>query len=356
MWQKLSLFWSLLFLILSPALPAQGYCKDYMPLSSSELSMRVRQRLISDDLTIGATALAEQCTLKMMPGGTLRITGTDCKGKSWVVWSECENGFASVWSADLDKNKTKDLIIVSRTSTASIGWEPGAHLLIVAFDDQRRPVPWQCKGYFEVDSRGVKDILDLDGDGFAEVVQQTSTEGFWITSLYEAAEARFKRRAIHGNRAFPLYNKFTFKANRLPSKRGGRRPPEPNRANDTGGEHSLISLRAISNAGRSSNSSVLSMSNGDQWIPAPESHMAVVLDEPSGRRVALVPVAESRLLLEEIYRRQIPVMVAKKWARRDLAPLLWAKVPSDLRGELAYKYRLTSGSRYVDAYLSNDLP
>lgn len=356
MWQKVSLFWSLLFVVLSPALPAHGYCKDYMPLSSSELSMRVRQHLISDDLAIGATALADQCTLKMMPGGTLRITGTDCKGKSWVVWSECENGFASVWSADLDKNKTKDLIVVSRTRAAGIGWEPSAHLLIVAFDDQRRPVPWQCKGFFEVDSRGVKDILDLDGDGYAEVLQQTSTEGFWITSLYEASGARFKRRAIHADRAFPLYNKFTFKPNRLPSKSGGRRPPESNLANDTDGENVSISLRAISNAGRSSNSSVLSLSNGDQWMPAPESHMAVVLDEPCGRRVALVPAVESRLLLEEIYRRQIPVMVAKKWARRDLAPMLWAKVHSDLRGELACKSKLTSGSRYIDAYLSNDLP
>ncbi|MBY0549342.1 MAG: hypothetical protein K2W95_18850 [Candidatus Obscuribacterales bacterium] len=356
MWQRFSLVWASLFLVLSRALPACGYCTDYLPLSSSELSMRVKQRLISDDLTTGATVLADQCTLKMMSGGTLRITGTDYKGKSWVVWSECDNGFASVWSADLDRNQTRDLIIVSRTGTTGSSWEPGAHLLIVTFDDQRRPVPWQCKGYFEVDRRGVKDILDLDGDGFAEVVQQTSRDGFWITSLYEASDARFKRRAIHGDRTFPLYNKFTFKPNRLPSKGGGRRPVEPNLANDSDGEHSAISLRAISNGSRNSKSSVLSMSNGDRWTPAPESHMAIVLDEPSGRRVALVPTVESRLLLEEVYRRQLPVLVAKKWARRDLVPMLWAKAHSDLRGELACKSRLTSGSRYVDAYLSKDLP
>lgn len=352
-WRALLVFASFILLV-NHASPSEAYCLDYMPLSSSELSMRVKQRLICDDLTAGARVFCNRSTLTMMPDGTLRVTGTDCKGKSWVVWSMCENGFATVWSADLDKNMRQDLIVVSRSRTDST-WEPGAQLLIVTFDGQGRPVPWQCKGFFEVDGRGVKDIVDLDADGYAEVVQQTSTEGFWITSLYEATDAHFKQRRNHGDRTFPLYSKFTFLPNRLPAKTGGRRPPEPNLANDTGDGKAPVFLRAISRYGRS-NSAVLFISNGDQWTAGTQSNMAIVLDEPSGRRIAVAPTVESRLLLEEVCRRQIPFTVAKRTNRKEAARILWARVDSVLHFDLACKSGSANGTRFTDEYVSNELP
>ena len=46
----------------------------------------------------------------------------------------------------------------------------------------------EMDGYFETDARGLKDLLDLDGNGQAELLRQSFDDGYWITSLYEARD------------------------------------------------------------------------------------------------------------------------------------------------------------------------
>ena len=64
-------------------------------------------------------------------------------------------------------------------------------------------------GYFETDARGLKDLLDLDGNGQAELLRQSFDDGYWITSLYEARDARWQIiRGRHASREYPLYTRF----------------------------------------------------------------------------------------------------------------------------------------------------
>jgi hypothetical protein len=97
-----------------------------------------------------------------------------------------------------------------------------------------RPVPSEMDGYFEIDASGFKDLIDLGGDGRAELVRQSYDDGYWITSLYEARDAHWHLIAgEHASRSFPIYTRFTNRANRVPTTPGpGRHPTEDDLSND----------------------------------------------------------------------------------------------------------------------------
>jgi hypothetical protein len=138
----------------------------------------------------------------------------------------------ALYSADLDKNGTIDLIYAAHTG--GNGLAPPMHVLSLMFDETGRPVPSEMDGYFEIDGRRVLDMIDLDGDERAEFIRQSYDDGYWITSAYEARDAHWRLiSGEHASRTFPIYTRFTNRANRVPTTPApGRHPVEDDLSND----------------------------------------------------------------------------------------------------------------------------
>jgi len=220
-------------LLLSLPVVAWGYVERYLPLDNKELSLRVPQRVVRDSLDPGTKVLVGTTTVWFVePSNEIRFSGVDFSGKPWSFTAE-DVLSGGLYSVDLDHNGVVDLIYTSYTSRN--GLAPSMYVLILMFDTSGRPVPSKMDGYFETDAHGLKDLVDLDGDGRAELIRQSFDDGYWITSLYEARDAHWHRiKGRHASRVFPLYTRFTNRPNRTPTTpAAGRHPYEDDLSNET---------------------------------------------------------------------------------------------------------------------------
>src|SRR5207244_2167325 len=119
----------------------------------------------------------------------VRFSGRDLAGKPWIVSASALMPGGAVYSADLDHNGLTDFIYAGYTG--GNGLAPTMLVLTLLFDSAGRPVPTAMDGYVEIDGMVFKDIVDLDGDGRAELIRQSYDDGYWITSLYEARDAHW---------------------------------------------------------------------------------------------------------------------------------------------------------------------
>lgn len=321
---------------------AGAFSIDYLPLTDAELSLRFKQHLLCDPLMPGNSCKTSSYTIRLSKDSVLQLSGLDVSAKAWSVNAACTAGYASVWTSDLDRNGKEDLLFVS--SSPRDGWQPTSQLLIVLFDKDGRPVPWQMFGYFEVDSRGVKDILDLDENGMADVLTQSFSGGFWSTSLYETVAGRVKERAQHGYRTFPIQTKFTYKPNRLPSKRR----PQSGFCNSNEASESTTISRVLCPSKPIGSTSIV-FANGRSLSEKQANSVCVVLDEPAGRRAAFLPLLACRSLLEEIKARQMPVQAPKK--AKAPSVVLWAS-----RSQSANPISIARTAHCSDRYLTDELP
>lgn len=223
-----------IILILWVAPDASGYVKGYLPLDEKELSLRFPVHTVRREFVPSATSENTRIgsvRVHFLEPDKLQFSGTDLHGRTWTVTGGGLMGGA-LHSADLDHNGTTDILYAS--FTGGNGLAPPMHILTLMFDSTGRPVLSEMDGYFEIDARGIKDLLDLDGDGKAELLRQSFDDGYWITSLYEAREARWQ--IIHGQHAgrqYPMYTRFTNRANRIPTNPvAGRHPIEDILSND----------------------------------------------------------------------------------------------------------------------------
>ncbi len=212
-------------------------------------------------------------------------------------WDFFGGGF---YTADLDNNGTLDLIFASNTS--GVGLSPSMHIVTLMFDHHGSPIPCEIDGYFEIDKNGVTDLVDLDGNGRAELIRQAYDDGYWITSLYEARESRWHLvKGTHGQRSFPLYTRFTNRPNQVPTlPTRGRNPIEDDLSNDSPLLTSKLRAVTWANVGQSE-SPELTLSDGTACSLVDET-MAVILDTKSGRSAATMSAPEEARRLLEIIR------------------------------------------------------
>jgi hypothetical protein len=286
--------------------------KGYMPLDDSELARRFVQHRIAIRKEPDATARFGNALIRL-EDGTFVVTGKDRLGHPWQFtghWSGFGGGF---YTADLDHNGTQDLISV--WYTGGNGLAPTMHVVVLMFDQDRRPVPSEMDGYFEFDKNGVKDLVDLDGDGRAELIRQTWDDGYWITSLYEAREARWHRvQGPHGGRSYPLFTRFTNRANRTATTPApGRHPREDDLSNESPVRRARIQGLQWGNVQQSENPDLI-LNDGTVCKPvAWYSTMTVILDSKSGRTTATLSAPdEARELLETIRDRKLAVEIFGK--------------------------------------------
>jgi hypothetical protein len=234
-----------LLLSLLPLLLCAGPCvaqtenQSYLPLTRAETGRRFPVKLVGETgggrpgyFGTGGPAKMSAgpsgSSFEMDEEGRAVIGGKDKGGAAWRVRLGNLSGHGSrLYTADLDGDKVQDLVIVS--PTGGNGLAPASRLFALTFDEKGRPVPFEADGYFGEDERGVFDLLDIDRDGRAELLYMNFSDGYWVTTLYEAEGGRWRRvEGAHGRRRYPLYTRFTRRPNRRPvAPRAGRKPFTP---------------------------------------------------------------------------------------------------------------------------------
>ena len=247
----------------------------------------------------------------------LRLDGKDIAGAPWAMELETKSGGCWLWQADLDRNGRQDLIMV--TSDATSAGDSIATLIMI--DARGRPIPWQGAGHYDSEDGGLNNLVDLDGDGRAELlylyVEGIDRGHARATSLtrYEIRNARLKR--VDGWFAGDVFPAIQPKRARV------RGEPDLTNVVDMEGPSAMIasliqgkkedcgvqvplthgaegSLRANHNAGEAINEGCydkLVLSDGRK-LNLPE---VAVLDRASGRDVAILNT--TRLLIEARMRR-----------------------------------------------------
>jgi hypothetical protein len=267
---------------------------------------------------------------------TIQFSGIDREHKTWIVSASAMRDGA-LYSADLDKNGTLDLIYAAHTG--GNGLAPPTHVLTLMFDETGRPVPCEMDGYFEMDGRGLADMIDLDGDGRAEFIRQAYYDGYWITSAYEARDARWRLiSGEHASRTFPIYTRFTNRPNRVPTTPApGRHPVEDDLSNDTTAYSGRLTAVRWARVWRSESPELL-LSDGTACVPvAWYASMVVVLDTAEGRKAATLGAPEeAHRLLNQIIGTKLTVDVKgyrrsrrdqKSKAKRCVPETIWASAP-----------------------------
>ncbi len=242
---------------------------------------------------------------------------------------------------DLDRNGYRDLIVVT-FNPRSDGQD--VKLTTILIDRERRPVPWQAWGYFEVDNQGVSELLDIDNDGRAELVY-LHVEGDQFDgersslSLYAARDAHWERvSGPVGGMTFPLLEPPGTNLLEQPDLTNAVAPSGgqvritsliPGRAEDCGVQLPItrdpdgtvsVDTEAAA-ARRQSCYDKLALSDGRK-LNVPE---IVVLDRPGGRQVSLMGSGKHTSLLNEAKADRLSVQVVGRSCASGCRPfLLWA--------------------------------
>lgn len=297
---------SLLPLLLC-AWPCVAQNRDYLPLTRAETSLRFPVRLLAETgggrpghFGTGSDGAAVPAKMSVGPAGSTFemdeegravIKGRDTGGAEWRVWLGQLSGYGShLYTADLDRDRVQDLVIVS--PTGGNGLAPTTHLFALTFDEKGRPVPFEAEGYFEEDARGIFDLLDIDRDGRAELLYMNFDEGYWVTTLYEVEGGRWRRvEGAHGRRTYPLYTRFTNRPNRRPTVPRGRKPFTPDLSNASPAARGTLASYEWADVSQSENIKLLVDADGGRVTCSPVAwfgSFGVVADSAEGREVITV--------------------------------------------------------------------
>jgi hypothetical protein len=239
--RKFKQFASAAFLLLAATLASsvavRAAFRDYLPLGGGQLGRPFVLKYLGEvesrpgfemRLDIGVS----RATLIYSEATELALSGMDRAGRPWSIRMGGACGTGEGYTADLDRNGRRDFVLV--VPTCGNGLAPTHHLVAVMFESDGRPVRFEVEGYFEASRKGVFDLRDINGDGRAELIYMNHDDGYWITNLYTATNARWRRVAGRfGGREFPLHTRFTNRPNRRAVRPApGRRPFAPDLSND----------------------------------------------------------------------------------------------------------------------------
>lgn len=319
--------------------------ESYIPLTKVDLGKPFPLRHIA--------GYEKARTIKELPGGVSGIkvnliedeeenfgpiySGEDRQGKAWSVQLGEKMGLGgNIFNADLDKNGIQDLLFIF--PTGGNGLAPSSHILTLMFDSTGRPVPFEAEGYYDTEKMNIAELVDMDRDGRAELVYINYDDGYWITNIYEASDGRWQRmKGQFGKRSFPLFTRFTNRANHkavVPAK--GRRPFAPDLSNKTpvltGRIAAFKLMKDGSDAGQSSASGlffVLVDARGKEASWESESWQgstAFVFDSQEGRKVIALGLnlKTVKTLLEEVKEKRYEARLYSQRLAEKVSPaLIW---------------------------------
>lgn len=298
----------LLIVLAGPCLPLpRSYCPIPDPILKARRFPQTslgRCEISRDDDEVKLRVGTQQVLVRGHGYG-LEIAGTGPGIQPWVARTR---GFGfGCWAvaADFDANGKRDLLIVSQTG--GNGMAPPTRLLFFLTGQDGAMTPWVRYGYFTFDLRTgiLDDLVDLDGDGRAELLDMAYGGGYWSTFPYQAREAHWSR--ITGSFAwseFPIWTRFTEKANRLPRLFPREKWPPREDFSNAPGDAAVRMLRFEVREGRGE----FAFSDGGKLQG---DRGTIVIDLPDRRLVYFDPFrqedAERDRLLREARDRKLPV-------------------------------------------------
>ena len=142
----------------------------------------------------------------------ITLDGKSRLGAAWSVRSSYPGDIpCRFYNYDLDKNGIADFIFVIPNAGSG---PAGITLLVIAFDSNGRPIPWQATGPFVVGPKGVRNFIDADGDHRTELLYQYIEEVgqsrtlFSQTTLYQITEGEFRAVPSFAGHAFPVFEPY----------------------------------------------------------------------------------------------------------------------------------------------------
>jgi hypothetical protein len=335
-----------LLLILVCAWPCVAQNQDYLPLTKAETSRRFPVKLLGETgggrpgyFGTGGDGAASPARMSVGPSGAsfemdeegrAVLNGRDRGGAAWRVRLGNLSGYGSrLYTADLDRDDVNDLVIVS--PTGGNGLAPSSHLFALTFDEKGRPMPFEADGYFQEDARGVFDLLDLDRDGRAELLYMNFDDGYWVTTLYEAEGGGWRRvEGAHGRRTYPLYTRFTRRANRRPTApEPGRKPFTPDLSNVAPTLRGTLASYVWADVSQSEDIKLVVEEAGGRVTCSPVAwfgSFGVIADSAEGREVVTVYGNEeaAKALLEAAVRAKSEVTLYGRRSAEGCSPeWLW---------------------------------
>lgn len=285
----------LCLLQLGLVLPAESFEESYLPLGSAHLTRRVIQKEVAGTIEAGSSLSFARKKISLSPSCLLEVRGCDKAARPWSCYASFEAGSASIWAADLDRNGENDLIVYlpEGSGIKSNDLSKRSRLLILMFEKNGRPFPWLVDGFFQVDRYGVKDLLDLDLDGKAELIRQDVDDGYWLCSIYEAGSARWSLLRNMAGLNLPLYTRYSSQSNRaaiIPAV--FRNPKEKDLSNQAPAANCMLLGRLLSYAerpdikGQDQVELTFSQLHKPKHIKN-EEQVCVILEEKKGRRIVL---------------------------------------------------------------------
>ncbi|MEW6127363.1 MAG: hypothetical protein AB1757_10010 [Acidobacteriota bacterium] len=314
---------------------------DYLPLTKAERGKPFPIRYLATFDTSKLNELPKQFPIGMNGAEFnfdteselgITLSGKDKFGKPWVVYIGNKGGLGGdFFAADLDKNRIGDFIFLFYTG--GNGLAPTAHIYTLLFDATGRPVPFEAEGYFDWEKKTLADLVDMNGDGKAELVFMNFDDGYWITNIYKASGARWQRvNGKFGKHSFPLYTRFTNRPNHAAVKpQPGRHPFAPDLANHT--PFTTGRMTGFTWAKDASDeeefSCTIQETSGKEITCTPDrwyGSAQLVMDSTEGRKIlALWSDKETvKTWLEEIIKQRYTVSLFGKRFADNLSPeLIW---------------------------------
>jgi hypothetical protein len=309
---------------------------NYLPLADEVLARRFmlrHQGAATDGRTVSRIVDGRTSATVSNCNNSLLLSGVATEGRKWMFHLEARetNSPYHVYTADLDKNGNPDIILVS--DTFGCGLSPSTHLNVILFDHEGLPVPFSSDGYASYDEGGIDELLDIDGDGKAELIHMNFDGGYWVTSAYRAKDGRWARvNGACGGCRFPLFTRFTDRPNRIGvTPRTGILPWSPDLGNSTAAVRGRLLAYRWANVGQSEDIELrIGTVAGDRIVGTPSSWHAtfcVVIDDKGGRRVALLSSSEQvvQQMLKEVSTGGHEVTLYGRRRKEHVSPeLLWA--------------------------------
>jgi hypothetical protein len=325
---------------------------NYLPLSKAETARRfplnyeglyttmeadpeekVKPKLLSSKLKIGTSGATLTKRTVGEDNDEISIVGNDKNGKEWCVilgGTPAFHGF-KFYTADLDKNGIQDGVLLA--DTMGNGMAPTKHILTLTFDDFGRPLLFEIEGFFHEVKGGIFDVVDLNRDGHAEIIYMSHSGGYWVTSIYEISDARWKRmNGKHAERSYPLYTRFTNRPNRVAvTPKAGKNPTVDDLSNDTPKiTGQLTSYQWADVSGSEDIALNVKSSDGKRIVCSPASwysSFAVVIDSPEGRRIVSMSAPEKtfKAMLDEVVKNKYEANFFGQRGTEKVSPeILWA--------------------------------
>jgi hypothetical protein len=154
------------FVLMSSVASAFGQAEK-TSLSNSVIA-RVMERQI-DQTKIGDCPYSgkpffpyKQMKLSSAQDGDLRISGFSNDGSGWNAGIEfAQVARCELWTAELSPGNPPSIIILTWGIDSSGDW--GTNLSLLLFDEQGKPMPWQAISHFDINEKGVQEIVRLPG-------------------------------------------------------------------------------------------------------------------------------------------------------------------------------------------------